>query len=507
MATYQITFGASGYKNKTVTASPQTTTINLEASDPTTTVTITDCKLSTPISGATLGPITNNNPYVTNANGQFTFEDCDDIQACSGNSLIQFQAIQTYGSIPGSGATYGFLIPKYYGINGTITPQTSGVTCTISPSAISTRVWRPSGSTEVVEVEIPANPNTTPRTVKFYATGYNYAGNIVSSTTLSYIQDGGSSNFSVSPTSLSFTSAGGQEDIAIYAPDGQYWSITGLPTWLSASATDGSGTATVTLTAASGSTSRDTQFTVTDITDDYEIMIEAEQSGASFSVSPTTGTIASGGGTVVLTVSAPGNQHWAIEGAASWLTFRVQGVVTTTGQGNASITVIAPSYAGGRTSTFGIRDTDNNISVTIEITQSADTTPYLYFTPSNAMVDKKCMTSFCSNGYYTDEAFVSELSNYDAADGDRLVTFADAGGRYIECGSDIPYTLEGSTDPISLPASDIGTTKTFWVYVTFANGSVCSYAKYSFSCQITAGHNSVLLPWIDTSGSYSTGSC
>lgn len=184
MATYNITFAADGYSNLDVTAAPSASTYTMAVN--TTTVTVTSCLGGTPISGATIGVIpSGSSPYVTDANGSFTFENCDDMAACTGGTSIVLAA-NSGSLIPATGGSVSVFARSYYGLQyNYIFLYTTGGTNT---SITSTRVYRPGGPSTAVNVSISANPYSTARTVYIQGYGQGYDNGAVWSNTLTFTQ-------------------------------------------------------------------------------------------------------------------------------------------------------------------------------------------------------------------------------------------------------------------------------------------------------------------------------
>ena len=119
-------------------------------------------------------------------------------------------------------------------------------TVTSNMNAVTVKYSNQTKTTKTGSFTIPANTGLTPVTHVITASCTDYP--TVTATT-SVVQNAAGYSFSVSPTSLNFASGGSQSTITINNPNGLSWNITGLPSWISASTTAGTGNATVILTA------------------------------------------------------------------------------------------------------------------------------------------------------------------------------------------------------------------------------------------------------------------
>ncbi len=139
-----IIFIAEGYDSKTITnpsASSQTIQLNATA---TTTLTVTDCDTSQPISGASVGTT---GAYTTDSNGKVEFESCDDLAACAGESNIILSNVNSSETLPSTGGTLDVYV-KYYGIPSSSYIELSTTGFFDGPEEISqVRNIRPSGTT------------------------------------------------------------------------------------------------------------------------------------------------------------------------------------------------------------------------------------------------------------------------------------------------------------------------------------------------------------------------
>src|SRR5205823_3283155 len=143
--------------------------------------------------------------------------------------------------------------------------------------------------------------------------------------------------FSLSSNSASATAAGGFGTFDVRAASGCAWAANSNAAWLSiASGATGSGNGTVQYSAASN-TGPDRSGTITAAGQTFTV---TQSAGCSYSISPTTQNIASGGGPLTVTVTAPAGCSWNATSTAAWIT------VSSGGSGSGGGTVqlaIAPN--------------------------------------------------------------------------------------------------------------------------------------------------------------------
>ena len=154
------------------------------------------------------------------------------------------------------------------------------------------------------------------------------------------VNQGSGCSFSIAPTSTSVAAGGGNGTVTVTAGNGCDWTATSNASWLSVtSGANGSGNGTVRFTAAStNGGSRSGTITIAGQT-----FTVNQGSGCSFSISPTSGNAAAGGGTGSVAVSAGGGCSWTAGSNASWLTVTSGG----SGSGNGTVQYSAAANSGG----------------------------------------------------------------------------------------------------------------------------------------------------------------
>lgn len=143
-------------------------------------------------------------------------------------------------------------------------------------------------------------------------------------------------SYSLSPTSNSFPAAGGTASFSILTTGGCAWTAISDTAWLTVtSAPNGTGSTTVTYSVSANSSTTSRSGTITAAGQVFTI----NQAGAacSYSISPTSQTIAAGGGSGTVAVTAPAGCTWSATSNASWISI----VSQVNGSGNGGITYSA----------------------------------------------------------------------------------------------------------------------------------------------------------------------
>ena len=181
--------------------------------------------------------------------------------------------------------------------------------------------------------------------------------------TLSVTQESGF-EFSVNPTSFSFAGEGSTSQLTITNPNGYSWELEEMPYWISASQTTGNSNATIALTAvANGGAARTGEFIVSETTFGNQITVSVSQeSGYTFSVSPSQLYFAVAGEGKTITITNPNNYNWTASSNVNWLTLS-----QSSGNRSATITVTAGNNSAGAARYGKVTITDTTYNKTYEI--------------------------------------------------------------------------------------------------------------------------------------------
>jgi Viral BACON domain/Putative binding domain, N-terminal len=160
-----------------------------------------------------------------------------------------------------------------------------------------------------------------------------------------------SCSYALSATTQSFTSAAGTGSVTMNATNGCAWTANSNASWLTVtSGASGSGTGTVGFSASAntGTAARTGTLSIAGQT----FTVSQTSLSCSYTVSPNTQALTTGGGAGSVTVAAPVGCAWAANSSASWLTITSGG----SGNGNGTIAYNAAANTGAtvRTATLAV---------------------------------------------------------------------------------------------------------------------------------------------------------
>ena len=170
---------------------------------------------------------------------------------------------------------------------------------------------------------------------------------------------------SVSPTSLSIASGGGSGTVTVSGRSDCSWSVSDNRSWLTSNRTTVSGGQSVTITAVAntGSSSRTGMVTIGGRS---VSVTQPGQPCSTPSVSPTSVSIVSGGGSGTVTVSGRTDCNWSVSDNETWITATPS---TVTGGGTVTVTVSANAGSSARTGTVTIG------GLSVSVSQSGQVCP------------------------------------------------------------------------------------------------------------------------------------
>jgi hypothetical protein len=157
--------------------------------------------------------------------------------------------------------------------------------------------------------------------------------------------------YGVSPAARSIGAAAGTTSFAVTAPPGCPWTAAESASWITiASGANGTGNGTVTLTIASNSTTsgRSSALTIAGQT----VTVDQTAVACTYTVSPTSRSLGSSGGTSTFSVGAPSGCAWTATETASWIT--ITGGASGSGNGTVAFTVASNSATSARSATMTI---------------------------------------------------------------------------------------------------------------------------------------------------------
>jgi len=156
--------------------------------------------------------------------------------------------------------------------------------------------------------------------------------------------------FAATPSSIPIAATGGSGTVTVTTTAGCAWSVSGVPSWLSATGTGGNGPGTVTFTAAANTgAARTATLTIGGQTVTVT-QAAATAPGCNYSINPTSFNPPATGGPTTVAVTTSTGCSWNTTGAPPWI------AVTNgagTGSGSVNLTVQANTGAA-RTATLTI---------------------------------------------------------------------------------------------------------------------------------------------------------
>ena len=171
-------------------------------------------------------------------------------------------------------------------------------------------------------------------------------GAMTAHTTIALSGNNSTCSYTVSPTTQSIGAGGGNATVAVSTATGCGWTAAANQPWVSVtSGASASGNGTVAYTVAPNTTTASRTATLTVA---GQAVTVTQGAGCSYTVSPTTVSMASAGGSVTLTVATTSGCSWTASSAATWIS-----ASPASGSGSASLTltVAASSQSTARSST------------------------------------------------------------------------------------------------------------------------------------------------------------
>lgn len=206
------------------------------------------------------------------------------------------------------------------------------------------------------QIQIQAGPNPDPAVRQGQVD--------INGTAIQIVQEAAACAFAVSPQTRRLSAAGGEATLSVTAAGGCAWTATTTVPWLTiASGQSGTGNGTVTFRVdANIGDLRTASLTVAG----QAIAIVQDAAACAYDISPSTQSVAAGGASGSLTVTATSGCGWSAVSDAAWLTV----TAGTTGIGNGTVSFSAAANTGvQRTGTLTIA------GETFTVTQAAAAIP------------------------------------------------------------------------------------------------------------------------------------
>jgi hypothetical protein len=197
--------------------------------------------------------------------------------------------------------------------------------------------------------------------------------------TFTVTQNGVACTPSITPTTASVPASGATDrSVSVSVASACGWTASDNSSWITitgGSSGEGAGTVTYTVAANSGSSSRTGTVTIAGLTHTIT------QGGitCNYSVSPSSDSVGSSGGTLTATVTAPSGCSWTATDNASWVS--ISSGASGTGNGTVRYTVSANSGSTARSATLTVAGRS------LAVTQAANTCTFTV-TPTSQTVSR-----------------------------------------------------------------------------------------------------------------------
>jgi hypothetical protein len=163
-------------------------------------------------------------------------------------------------------------------------------------------------------------------------------------------------SFAIKPASFNAAASGGSIDVAVTTAAGCAWTVSGLPSWITATSAGGTGSGTLTLNVqANTSSARTTSLKIAGQT----FTVSQAAAPCTYTIAPTSvQNVPASGGSVTVAVTSLSHCEWTVSGAPGWISIK-----PTSGSGSGSVVVaIAANTGSARTTTFEIAKQDFTVS-------------------------------------------------------------------------------------------------------------------------------------------------
>ena len=236
----------------------------------------------------------------------------------------------------------------------------------LNACSLNDRFWMFSGGLTDVEVRLRVTDTVTGSSKEYQnplGTAYRPNTDTSAFATCSGAQP--QCSYNVTPTSQQFASSGGTGTINVSAQSGCSWTSSSGASWITlTSSGSGSGNGTVSYSVAANPTGSSRNGTLNVAGKVVTITQEGTTASCTYSVSPTSQSVAAGGGNHSIVVTTQTGCSWTATTTASWITI----TSGSSGSGNGTVTYSVAANTGAARSgsiTAGGR--------TVNISQAADT--------------------------------------------------------------------------------------------------------------------------------------
>ena len=183
-------------------------------------------------------------------------------------------------------------------------------------------------------------------------------------------------NYTITPTAQNVSSSGGSPSTVVATTTGCAWTAASNTAWLTlTSGASGTANGTVTFSVASNTTSL--QRTATATIAGQTFTVTQDPAGCTFSISPTSQSVAAAGATGSTTLTAAPGCSWSASSSFAWLT--ITSSASGSGSGTVTFTVAPNAQNLQRVGTFTVA------GKSFTVTQAANTCSYV-LTPTSTTV-------------------------------------------------------------------------------------------------------------------------
>jgi hypothetical protein len=156
-------------------------------------------------------------------------------------------------------------------------------------------------------------------------------------------------SYTVTPATQNIAASGGNATVSVTTTNGCGWTAAANQSWVTVtSGATGSGNGTVAYSVAPNTTTASRTAT---LTAGGQAVTVTQSAGCSYSVSPTTVSMAGAGGNVTLAITTTSGCSWTASSAATWISV---GPVSGSGSASVTLTVAASSQSTARSSTASV---------------------------------------------------------------------------------------------------------------------------------------------------------
>lgn len=237
------------------------------------------------------------------------------------------------------------------------------------------------------------------------------------------------------------------------------WTLTGLPSWLSASPTSGNGAATITLTAKENTSVDESNvalltFSSTAADYQYSKTIDVSQPSAQIYITPSESSLSyrATGETKSLNISS--NVDWTAKSSDSWLT--VEKV------NNTQLHITAKENLNNKTNTatvFLLRSGTTNTITSISVTQAeagvTGSTEDIAFAVDGEVKATTINAEASWTAYASDQSWISVTPSQGDA-GSATLTITTTANNSVKARNGFVYVRIGTTDKLAIPISQEG---------------------------------------------------